>query len=30
LLATAELCEQALGRELHGRVTRTGLNPLRA
>jgi hydroxymethylglutaryl-CoA lyase len=29
-LATAELCEQALGRELHGRVTRSGLNPLRA
>jgi hydroxymethylglutaryl-CoA lyase len=30
LLETAELCEQALGRELHGRVTRSGLNPLRA
>ena len=30
LLAAAELCEQALGRELHGRVTRSGLNPLRA
>jgi hydroxymethylglutaryl-CoA lyase len=30
LLATAEFCEQALGRELHGRVTRSGLNPLRA
>ena len=29
LLDTAELCEQALGRELHGRVTRSGLNPLR-
>jgi hydroxymethylglutaryl-CoA lyase len=29
LLETAELCEQALGRELHGRVTRSGLNPLR-
>ena len=29
LLATAELCEQALGRGLHGRVTRSGLNPLR-
>jgi len=29
LLATAELCEQALGRELHGRVTRSGLNPIR-
>jgi hydroxymethylglutaryl-CoA lyase len=28
LLATAELCEQALGRELHGRVTRSGLSPL--
>jgi hydroxymethylglutaryl-CoA lyase len=30
LLATAEFCEQALGRELHGRVTRSGLNPLAA
>jgi hydroxymethylglutaryl-CoA lyase len=30
LLATAEFCEQALGRELHGRVTRSGLNPLLA
>jgi len=30
LLDTAELCEQALGRELHGRVTRSGLNPLRS
>ena len=30
LLPTAELCEQALSRELHGRVTRAGLNPLRA
>jgi hydroxymethylglutaryl-CoA lyase len=29
LLETAASCEQALGRELHGRVTRTGLNPLR-
>jgi hydroxymethylglutaryl-CoA lyase len=29
LLATAELCEQVLGRELHGRVTRSGLNSLR-
>jgi hydroxymethylglutaryl-CoA lyase len=29
LLATAQYCEQALGRELHGRVTRSGLNPLR-
>jgi hydroxymethylglutaryl-CoA lyase len=28
LLATAELCEKALGRELHGRVTRSGLSPL--
>jgi len=28
LLETAELCEQSLGRELHGRVTRSGLNPL--
>jgi hydroxymethylglutaryl-CoA lyase len=28
LLAAAQLCEQALGRELHGRVTRSGLNPL--
>jgi hydroxymethylglutaryl-CoA lyase len=26
LLATAEFCEQVLGRELHGRVTRSGLN----
>ena len=30
LLATAEFCEQTLGRELFGRVTRSGLNPLRA
>ena len=29
LLETAEFCEQALGRELNGRVTRSGLNPLR-
>jgi hydroxymethylglutaryl-CoA lyase len=29
LLTAAEACEQALGRELHGRVTRSGLNPLR-
>jgi hydroxymethylglutaryl-CoA lyase len=29
LLATAEFCERALGRELHGRVTRSGLNPLK-
>jgi hydroxymethylglutaryl-CoA lyase len=28
LLATAGFCEQALGRELHGRVTRSGLSPL--
>src|SRR3954452_9838335 len=28
LLATAEYCEQVLGRELHGRVTRSGLNSL--
>jgi hydroxymethylglutaryl-CoA lyase len=28
LLATAELCEQTLGRELHGRVSRSGLSPL--
>ncbi len=28
LLDAARLCEQALGRELHGRVTRSGLNPL--
>ncbi len=27
LLETAQLCEQALGRELHGRVTRSGLSP---
>ncbi len=26
LLATAEFCEQVLGRELHGRVTRSGLS----
>jgi hydroxymethylglutaryl-CoA lyase len=30
LLAAAELCEKALGRELYGRVTRSGLNPLLA
>lgn len=29
LLETAEMCEKALGRELHGRVTRSGLSPLR-
>ncbi len=29
LLGTAAYCEQVLGRELHGRVTRSGLNPLR-
>ena len=28
LLETARFCEQTLGRELHGRVTRSGLNPL--
>ena len=28
LLATAQFCERALGRELYGRVTRSGLNPL--
>src|SRR5205814_9055602 len=28
LLATAEFCEQVLGRELYGRVTRSGLSPL--
>ena len=30
LLSTAEFCEQVLGRELYGRVTRSGLNPLLA
>jgi hydroxymethylglutaryl-CoA lyase len=30
LVATAQFCEQTLGRELNGRVTRSGLNPLRA
>ena len=30
LLATAQSCEQALGRELYGRVTRSGLSPLLA
>ena len=30
LLATAEFCEQTLGRELYGRVTRSGLSPLLA
>jgi len=29
MFATAELCERALGRELYGRVTRSGLNPPR-
>jgi hydroxymethylglutaryl-CoA lyase len=29
LLAAAEFCEQALGRELYGRVTRSGLTPFR-
>ena len=28
LLDTARFCEQTLGRELHGRVTRSGVNPL--
>ena len=28
LIDTARFCEEALGRELHGRVTRSGLNPL--
>ena len=28
LLSAAEFCEQALGRELNGRVTRSGLSPL--
>lgn len=30
LLETAEACERALGRELHGRVARSGLSPLLA
>ena len=30
LLETAELCEAVLGRELHARVLRSGLNPLRS
>jgi len=30
LLEAVEACEQALGRELHGRVARSGLNPLLA
>lgn len=30
LLETAELCEAVLGRELHARVVRSGLNPLRS
>jgi len=30
LLETAELCERTLGRELYGRVTRSGLSPLLA
>lgn len=30
LLATAEACEQVLGRELHGRVSKSGLSPLLA
>ena len=28
LIETSQLCEQTLGRELHGRVTRSGLSPL--
>lgn len=28
MLETAEFCEKVLARELHGRVTRSGLNPL--
>jgi len=28
LIETAQLCEQTLGRELYGRVTRSGLSPL--
>ena len=28
LLGAAKYCEQVLGRELHGRVTRSGLHPL--
>lgn len=28
LVETAQMCEQALGRELYGRVVRSGLNPL--
>jgi hydroxymethylglutaryl-CoA lyase len=28
LMAAAQFCEQTLGRELYGRVTRSGLNPL--
>jgi hydroxymethylglutaryl-CoA lyase len=28
LLGVADYCEQVLGRELHGRVTRSGLHPL--
>jgi len=28
LIETSRLCEKALGRELHGRVTRSGLSPL--
>jgi len=29
LLETAQFCEQVLGRELHGRIVKSGLNPLR-
>jgi hydroxymethylglutaryl-CoA lyase len=28
LIETSQFCEQTLGRELHGRVTRSGLSPL--
>jgi hydroxymethylglutaryl-CoA lyase len=28
LLDTARFCERTLGRELYGRVTRSGVNPL--
>ena len=29
LLEVAGFCEEMLGRELHGRVTRSGLNPIK-
>jgi len=28
LIETSRFCEETLGRELYGRVTRSGLNPL--